>query len=274
MSSSWATAGWTAPSRLDCPEVESAVEHSTDLLAEKSLDAYADGFRRLRRAARRREGVDLAGYSLPQQVEDLEAVAEGARLRPHRPPQRERRDAHGDDLRLALPGEHPPLGDDQRQSTRPLPLGREDDRRADPALLGALRGGRRVRQSHGRPRRAHGADGRPRPAGSSSRSRTGNVRVASFFGLMETTHGERAALRPDDVELVAGRRGRRRERVLVPVACRRLLLPEAFVWGEYAAVGPIDAGATRRLLCRREQSDGFEPRRCGDEVHLGRRPAR
>ena len=38
--------------------------------------------------------------------------------------QRERRDAHGDDLRLALPEAHPPLGDDRRQPARPLPLGR------------------------------------------------------------------------------------------------------------------------------------------------------
>jgi hypothetical protein len=54
--------------RLDCPEVESAVAHSPDPLAEKSLNAYADGFRGC--AARlEREGVDVAGYGLPQQVE-------------------------------------------------------------------------------------------------------------------------------------------------------------------------------------------------------------
>jgi pimeloyl-ACP methyl ester carboxylesterase len=59
--------------RLDCPEVESALKHSTDLLAEKSLTAYADGLREC--AARLTdEGVDLAGYSLPQRVDDLEAA--------------------------------------------------------------------------------------------------------------------------------------------------------------------------------------------------------
>ena len=31
--------------RLDCPEVESALKHSTDFLGEKSLHAYGDAFR-------------------------------------------------------------------------------------------------------------------------------------------------------------------------------------------------------------------------------------
>ena len=59
--------------RLDCPEVESALKHSTDFLSEKSLQAYADGYRAC--ATRlTNDGVDLAGYSIPQRVDDLEAV--------------------------------------------------------------------------------------------------------------------------------------------------------------------------------------------------------
>ena len=64
------------------------------------------------------DGVDLAGYTLAAAGRRSRGRARGARLRPHRPPQRERRDAHGADLRLALPEEHPPLGDDRRR-TRP-----------------------------------------------------------------------------------------------------------------------------------------------------------
>ena len=59
--------------RLDCPEVESALAHSTDLLGEKSLRAYVDAYR----ACGDRltgEGVDLAGYGLTEQVDDLEAA--------------------------------------------------------------------------------------------------------------------------------------------------------------------------------------------------------
>ena len=85
----------------------------------------------------------------------------GARLPPHRPDQRERRHAHGDDLLLAPPEEHPPLGDDRRQPARPLPLEREDDGRADPALLGALREGRELPRADRRPRRVDATDGMP-----------------------------------------------------------------------------------------------------------------
>jgi pimeloyl-ACP methyl ester carboxylesterase len=59
--------------RLDCPEVESALKHSTDFLSEKSLQAYGDGYRAC--AARfMNDGVDLAGYTIPQRVDDLEAA--------------------------------------------------------------------------------------------------------------------------------------------------------------------------------------------------------
>jgi pimeloyl-ACP methyl ester carboxylesterase len=59
--------------RLECPEVESALKHSTDFLSEKSLQAYADGYRAC--AARlTNNGVDLAGYSVPQRVDDVEAA--------------------------------------------------------------------------------------------------------------------------------------------------------------------------------------------------------
>ena len=59
--------------RLDCPEVVSALKHSTDFLGEASFRAYGDG---LRACADRLtdDGVDLAGYGLPQQVDDLEAA--------------------------------------------------------------------------------------------------------------------------------------------------------------------------------------------------------
>ena len=66
---------------------------------------------------------------------------QGARLRPHRPPERKRRDTHCDDLLLALPEERPPVGDDRGEPARSLRLGREDDRRADPPLRRSLRGG-------------------------------------------------------------------------------------------------------------------------------------
>ncbi len=65
--------GVDGSSRLDCPEVVSALKHSADFLGAKSFRAYGDAFRS---CADRLEhdGVDLAGYSLPQRVDDLEAA--------------------------------------------------------------------------------------------------------------------------------------------------------------------------------------------------------
>src|SRR5438034_6075224 len=56
--------------RLDCPEVESALKHSTDFLGEKSFRAYGDAFRSCAHRLTD-DGVDLAGYGLAQQVDDL-----------------------------------------------------------------------------------------------------------------------------------------------------------------------------------------------------------
>ncbi len=57
--------------RLDCPEVASAVKRSTDLLGQESFRAYGDAFGEC--ADRLTDnGVDLAGYGLPQQVDDME----------------------------------------------------------------------------------------------------------------------------------------------------------------------------------------------------------
>jgi pimeloyl-ACP methyl ester carboxylesterase len=65
--------GVDGSSVLDCPEVESALKHSTDLLGEKSLRASGDAFRAC--ADRLADsGVDLAGYTLPKRVDDLEAA--------------------------------------------------------------------------------------------------------------------------------------------------------------------------------------------------------
>jgi pimeloyl-ACP methyl ester carboxylesterase len=65
--------GVEGSSVLDCPEVESAVKHSTDILGKKFFDSYTAGFRAC--AARLTDkGVDLAGYTLAQRVDDFEAV--------------------------------------------------------------------------------------------------------------------------------------------------------------------------------------------------------
>jgi pimeloyl-ACP methyl ester carboxylesterase len=60
-------------SKLDCREVVSAREHARDLLSEKSYRAVASGFKA---CAHRLQstGVDLAGYTLPERIDDLDAA--------------------------------------------------------------------------------------------------------------------------------------------------------------------------------------------------------
>jgi len=65
--------GMDSSSPLDCPEVESAMKRADDLLSVKADGERADAFRAC--ASRLTdEGVDLAGYTLPQRVDDLEAA--------------------------------------------------------------------------------------------------------------------------------------------------------------------------------------------------------
>jgi pimeloyl-ACP methyl ester carboxylesterase len=65
--------GVEGSSVLDCPEVTSALKHSTDLNAEKSHRAYGDAFSACADRLRA-DGVDLAGYNITQRVDDLDAA--------------------------------------------------------------------------------------------------------------------------------------------------------------------------------------------------------
>src|SRR5438093_7477683 len=65
--------GVDGSSRLDCPEVVSAREHSRDLLSESADRAVAAGFSSCAKRLER-EGIDLAGYTVPERVDDLDAV--------------------------------------------------------------------------------------------------------------------------------------------------------------------------------------------------------
>jgi pimeloyl-ACP methyl ester carboxylesterase len=65
--------GVDGSSKLDCPEVTSAREHARDFLSEHSFRADAAA---LSACADRLQdaGVDLAGYTLPERVDDLDAA--------------------------------------------------------------------------------------------------------------------------------------------------------------------------------------------------------
>ena len=63
--------GVDGSSRLDCPEVIASIEHSRDLLSRASLASNASAYRACAKRLQDK-GVDLAGYSLPERVDDLE----------------------------------------------------------------------------------------------------------------------------------------------------------------------------------------------------------
>jgi pimeloyl-ACP methyl ester carboxylesterase len=65
--------GVDGSARLDCPEVTSAREHARDMLSEQASRADAAAFKACAHRLRG-DGVDLAGYTLPERVEDLDAA--------------------------------------------------------------------------------------------------------------------------------------------------------------------------------------------------------
>ncbi len=245
--------GVDGSSRLQCPEVVSALKHATDLLGEASMRAYADGFRACadRLSA---DGVDLRGYSIPQLVDDLEAarVALGYRRVDLLSESAGTRTAmiyawrHPASVhRSVMIGVNPPgnflwSGRTTDEQIRRYAAACERDEhcsRQTSDLAGLLK------ETHV-PKSWMGLPIRP-----------GNVRIASFYGLMES--GSDAAPLSAPMTLgswISADRGDASgfwfQSVLAGVA-----FPESFVWGELAAMGRPDAAAARRYFSR-ERHDG------------------
>ena len=65
--------GVDGSSVLNCPEVKAALENSADFLGKASLSAYSQAFASCAQRLER-SGVDLAGYTLAEQADDIEAA--------------------------------------------------------------------------------------------------------------------------------------------------------------------------------------------------------
>ena len=231
--------------RLDCPEVVSALKHSTDFLGEASFRAFGDG---LRACANRLtdDGVELAGYGLPQQVEDLEAarkalgydridlVSESAGTRTAMIYAWEHPESIHRSVMIAVnpPGHFPwdgPTTDEQ--------IGRyaehcsQDDScstRTD-NLLATMR----------------------QTAADMPESwfflpiKDGNVRVASFYGLMETTSdaAEGPLSGPITLDAWLAAADGDASGFWFQSLLADLAFPESFVWGQMAAAARLDAAA-------------------------------
>jgi pimeloyl-ACP methyl ester carboxylesterase len=240
--------GADGSSVLDCPEVESALKHSTDFLGEKSFDAYADAFRSCADRLTS-DGVDLAGYTIQQQIDDLEAarkalgydridlLSESAGTRTAliyswRYPKSIRRSV--------MIGVNPPghfLWDAKttdEEIARYADLCSNDDvcsKRTDDLAAS-------MRQT--------AADIPDRwfflPI------KKGNVRVASFWGLSESTSEAAPLSAPMTLSSWLSAAKGDASGFWFQSLLADMAFPQSFVWGELAAVGRADASTARRYF--------------------------
>jgi len=247
--------GVDGSSRLDCAEVVSAREHATDLLSEATARAVAAGFRSCAERLRR-DGVDLAGYTLPERVDDLDAVRRAlgypqvdllsesagtrtAMIYAWRYPSRVRRSV--------MIGVNPPgnfLWDaktmgEQIERYAALCKSNTTCRNRTPDLTASI----------------HSAlEHVPRhfwflPV------REGNVRATTFFGLNDATAGGGGPIpAPSTIDtLLSAAQGDGSGAWFLSLMAQ-VAFPRAQVWGEVAATGRSDAAYARRFFARHADS--------------------
>jgi len=233
--------GVDGSARLDCPEVDSARRHAADLLGASALRASA---RALRACADRlrADGFDLAGYTLPERVDDLDAARRalgygrvdllsesfGTRVALVYAWRRPRSIHRSIMIGVNPPGHfvwQPARTDEQLR--RFAALCRQDA--ACPGDLVASMRRAAVPKRWG-----------PFPI------QRGNVELASFFGLMEASPD--AGLFSAPVTLDAWRSAADGDGggLWLQSLAAGLIFPRAQVWGDTAAMGRIDAAAATR----------------------------
>jgi pimeloyl-ACP methyl ester carboxylesterase len=239
--------------RLDCPEVESAFKHSTDMLAESAHRDRADAFRAC--ADRLRDdGVDLAGYSLPQRVDDLEAVRKAL--------------GYG---RIDVVSESAGTRTAMIWAWRyPASIHRSVMIGVNPPghfVWDAKTSGEQVRRYAALCEADNACRGRTSDLAGSLHSATGhiprhwwflpikegNVRAAAFWGLMHATTNGGGPLTAGwtiDTLLHADQGDGAGAWFLSVIA--DMAFPSAQVWGDAAAVARTDAAAARRFFARGE----------------------
>jgi pimeloyl-ACP methyl ester carboxylesterase len=231
--------------RLDCPEVTSALKHSADVLGEESFRAYGDG---LRACADRLtdEGVDLAGYGLAQRVDDLEAA----------------RTALGYD-RIDL------LSQSAGTRTAMIYAWRYPERIHRSVMIGVnppghfLWDSQTIDEQIGRyaalcAKDATCSERTDDLAASVSRTaadmperwfflpiKEGHVRVASFYGLMESAWTGSQPSGPMTLDAWLAAEEGDASGLWVQSLLVDVVVPDAFVWGEYVSAAMLDAQAAR-----------------------------
>ena len=239
--------------RLDCPEVESALRHSSDLLGEKSFRASADGFRACAERLRA-DGVDLAGYGMAQQVDDMEAARKAlgydridllsqsagtrtALVYGWRYPE----SIH----RSVMIGVNPPGHFLWYPQTTNEQIGRYADLCAKDASCS-----KRTDDLAATMRRT-AADIPDRWF--SLPIKGGNVRVASFLGLMESSSEATPFAAPLILDGWLSAADGDASGFWTASVISELMFPKAFVWGQFASFGRPDAQAARAYFSSAEK---------------------
>lgn len=233
--------GVDGSSVLDCPEVVSALKHSSDLLASASADAFSDGLASCAERLRGEE-VDLAGYTVAQRAEDLEAartalgydridlLSESAGTRTAmiyawRYPENVHRSVM---IAVNPPGHFmwdPRTTDEQIEGYADLCSQDETCRTRTDDLAEAMR-----RTAAHIPDRWLFLP-----------IKEGNVRAGTFFGLMESTSAAGVLSAPMTLDAWLSASDGDPSGLWFESLLADLFFPESFVWGDEAAMGMQDA---------------------------------
>jgi pimeloyl-ACP methyl ester carboxylesterase len=244
--------GVDGSSVLDCPEVESSMKRATDLLDDTSFRSRADAFRACADRLRE-EGVDLAGYSLPQRVDDLEAARRAL--------------GYG---RIGLVSESAGTRTAMIYSWRyPKSIHRSVMIAVNPPghfLWDAETTGEQVRRYAALCAEDESCRSRTPDLAASLRSaygdvpehwwflpiKEGNVRAGAFWGLMHATgEGGGPLTAPMTIDaLLSADKGDGSGAWFLSVLAQ-MAFPSEQVWGDVAAVGRTDAAHARRFFASR-----------------------
>ena len=245
--------GVDGSSVLDCPEVVSALKRSDGFLGEKSQRAYAGAFRSCAERLTA-DGVDLAGYTLAERADDLEAardafgygpidlVSESAGTRTAMIYSwRHPKSVH----RSVMIGVNPPghflydprTTDEQIRHYAEL-CSKDDTCRARTDDLAASM----TRTASRMPDRWMGL-----PVDE------GNVRLTSFFGLMESTSVANPLSAPITLSSWLSAEQGDASGFWFMSLVSKLAFPEAFIWGDVGAASRADAAAAERYFSSGER---------------------
>ena len=248
--------GVDGSSVLNCPEVTAALESSADFLGQKSLDAYSNAFRS---CAKRLEasGVDLAGYTLPERVDDLEAARKAlgyhqidllsesagtrtAMIYSWRYPTAIHRSVM---IGVNPPGNfvwYPKTIDEQIGRYAALCAQAASCRSRTPDLAASLK-----RTVAHMPNRCLFFP-----------IKKGNARIASFFGLMETTANASPLDGPMTLDAWLSAAHGDSSGLWFESLLAQIAFPTSFVWGDLAAVAMADNQAGERYFSSSEPDRG------------------